>query len=285
MTRTYYSQRTGSNPNLNGLSLRDVVELFVRVYDQLRSEGYFDEAFGFSCVDAGEIQGRIHDIDLEILLAIRKKNLWPIAKYSHEYSEDDLFDLIEFLFQQVSKPVDGHHHSWLECGMHWETFNQQDGREEYRGRINSILAHYEHRFELSSDGDVLRRVEAGFEPIFDADVPSEDTNVVSRIDAAVLAYRRHGSTVQQRRQAVRDLIDVLEYLRPKVTAFLTRKDERDLFNIANNFGLRHHNDKQKTGYDASLWLSWMFYFYLSTIHVVLRKVKHGEELDSQDANK
>ncbi len=268
MTRAYYSQRTGSNPNLNGLPLSDVVELFVRVYDQLRSEGYFDEAFGFSCVDAGEIPGRVHDIDLEILLAVRKKDLWPIAEHSQKYSEDDLFDLIEFLFQHVSKPVDGHHHRWNECGMHWETFNQQDGRQDYRYRINNVLAHYERRFELSPDGEVLRRVEAGFEPIFDADVPSEDTNVVSRIDAAVLAYRRHGSTVQQRRQAVRDLVDVLEYLRPKVTAFLTRKDERDLFNIANNFGLRHHNDKQKTAYDASLWLSWMFYFYLSTIHVV-----------------
>ena len=215
MARSYYSQRTDSNPNLNGLPLSDVVELFVRVYDQLRSDGYFDEAFGFSCVDAGEIQGRIHDIDLEILLAVRKKNLWPIAEQSPKYSEDDFFDLIEFLFQHVSKPVDGHHHSWNECGMHWETFNQQDGREDYRCRINNVLDHYERQFELSPDGDVVHRVEAGFEKIFDADVPSKDANVVSRIDAAVLAYRRHGSTVQQRRQAVRDLVDVLEYLRPK----------------------------------------------------------------------
>ena len=284
MARSYYSQRTGSNPNLNGLPLSDVVELFVRVYDQLRSDGYFDEAFGFSCVDAGEIQGRIHDIDLEILLAVRKKNLWPIAEQSPKYSEDDFFDLIEFLFQHVSKPVDGHHHSWNECGMHWETFNQQDGREDYRCRINNVLDHYERQFELSPDGDVVHRVEAGFEKIFGADVPSKDANVVSRIDAAVLAYRRHGSTVQQRRQAVRDLVDVLEYLRPKVKAFLTRKDERDLFDIANNFGLRHHNDRQKTAYDASLWLSWMFYFYLSTIHVVLRKVRYGDRLDSQDTH-
>lgn len=122
----------------------------------------------------------------------------------------------------------------------------------------------------------MHQVEAGFEPIFGADVPLDDTNVVSRIDSAVLAYRRHGATAEQRRQAVRDLADVLEYLRPQVATFLTRKDEGDLFNIANNFGLRHHNDRQKTGYDAALWLSWMFYFYLATIHVVLRKMKHGE---------
>jgi uncharacterized Zn finger protein len=90
----------------------------------------------------------------------------------------------------------------------------------------------------------------------------------------MLQYRRRGSTIDERRQAVRDLADVLEYLRPRVQELLTNKDESDLFNIANNFGIRHHNDKQKTGYDAGLWLSWMFYFYLSTIHVVLRKIEH-----------
>jgi hypothetical protein len=68
---------------------------------------------------------------------------------------------------------------------------------------------------------------------------------------------------------------VLEYLKPKIKEHLTSADEKDLFNIANNFGVRHHNDKQKTGYDAGLWLSWMFYFYLATIHVVVRKM--GEE--------
>lgn len=276
MIRTYYSQRTGSNPNPYGLPLADILQLFARVYDELRSEGYFDEAFGYSCVDAGEIPGYVHDVDLKILLAVRKNNLWPIAECRQEYCEDDLFDMMEFLFQHVSKPIEGQYHSWSDCGMHWETFSQQDGREHYQHRMNQILQHYERRFELSHCGEIVHQVEAGFEPIFDADVPSGDARVVSRIGAAVMAYRRRGSTVDERRQAVRDLVDVLEFLRPQVKAFLTRGDERDLFNIANNFGVRHHNDKQKMGYDAALWLSWMFYFYLATIHVVLRKMRHSE---------
>ena len=83
-------------------------------------------------------------------------------------------------------------------------------------------------------------------------------------------------SIDDRRQAVRDLADVLEYLRPKMKHAITDKDEGDLFNIANNFGIRHHNVKQKTGYDAAIWLSWMFYFYLATIHVVVRKLKSIE---------
>jgi len=111
MTHTYYSHRTGLNPNLSGLPLDDVVALFVRVYEQMCNEGYFQEAFGFDCTD-GPVAGKILDVDLEMLLTIRKKELWPIPKASFLYSEDDFFDVIEFLFQHVSKPVDGRYHSY-----------------------------------------------------------------------------------------------------------------------------------------------------------------------------
>jgi len=274
MSRQYYSQRKGTNPNLKGLPLEDVLELFIRVFGQLRSDGYFDEAFGFTCVDAGEVDGKIRDPELEMLLTIRKKGLWPIADKAPFYQEDDFFDVLEFLFQYVSKPIEGAMHSYGDCGMHWETFNQLLGRKEFREKVNTVLAHYKHRYELSTEGEVLHRPEAGFEPIFDADLPTSDRNVLSRVSTATLQYRRHGSTIDDRRQAVRDLADVLEYLRPKVKALLTTADEKDLFNIANNFGVRHHNEKQRTAYDTGIWLSWMFYFYLSTIHVVLRKIEH-----------
>ena len=273
MGRQYYSQRKGTNPNLKGLPLADVLELFTRVFAQLGADGYFDEAFGFTCVDAGEIQGKVKDPELEMLLNIRKKALWPVTAMAASYSEDDFFDVLEFLHQHVSKPIKGTHHSYNDCGMHWETFNGVLGRTEFRLKVNAVLAHYERRFEISTDGEVLHKPEAGFEQILDADLPTNDENVVSRVSAATLRYRRHGSTLDDRRQAVRDLVDVLEYLRPKVKELLTNADEKDLFNIANNFGIRHHNDKQRTGYDASIWLSWMFYIYLSTIHVVLRKIE------------
>jgi len=270
---SYYSQRHGVNPNANGLPLADVLNLFLRVFEHLRKDGYFDEAFGFCCVDAGDIEGKLGDVDLAILLDVHKKNLWPIEDKCHSYQEDDLFDVIEFLYQHVSKPIDGTMHNYNFCGMHWATFNQTEGRNEFRSKVNSVLDHYSERFELSSSGEVLRKPEAGFEAIFDADIPSKDAKVVDRISAAVLRYRRHGSTIDDRRQAVRDLADVLELLRPQLRGLLTSKDEADLFNIANNFGVRHHNDKQKTTYDAAIWLSWMFYYYLATIHAVVRKLE------------
>ena len=274
MARQFYSLRKGTNPNLKGLPLREILGLFIRLYAQLNADGYFHEAFGFFCVDEGDVSGKVHDPELEMLLTIRKTGLWPIHEKAPSYNEDDFFDVLEFLYLYVSKPIDGTMHSYNQCGMHWETFNKALGQEQFRLRVNAVLSHYEQQYELSPNGEVLRKPEAGFEPIFDADLPSKDRNVVSRVSAATLRYRRHGSTLDDRRQAVRDLSDVLEYLRPQVKALLTSADEKDLFNIANNFGIRHHNDKQRTAYDTGIWLSWMFYLYLSTIHVVLRKIGH-----------
>lgn len=268
----FYSMRTGSNPAKDGFSIDDLKILFHRVYDNLCEAGYFDESFGSCCVDAGPIAGKITDVTLEIFLKIRKKNLWPISECIGKYNEDDLFDIIEFLYIHVSKPIDGNYHSWDECGMHWETFNKADGQIEFKGKINEILGMYKGQFELSGNGEILTKPDVGFEKIFEADIPSKNKDVKERIDSAIRQYRRHGSTLGDRRQAVRDLADVLEYLRPKVKSILTKQDEQDLFNLANNFGIRHHNDKQKTDYDTALWLSWMFYYYLSTIHVLLRKI-------------
>ena len=42
-----------------------------------------------------------------------------------------------------------------------------------------------------------------------------------------------------------------------------------LFDIANNFAIRHNNEMQKREYDI-LWLTWIFYVYLAIIHLLLR---------------
>ena len=272
MPRRYYSQRKSRDSKATLLDFEATLKLFIRVYDQFTADGYFTEAFGFRCSDSGWIKGKIRDVELELALTVHNERLWPIEEHSWEYFEDDLFDLIEFLYQHVSKPIAGTPHDYNGCGMHWETFDSKEGRADFRLKMNAVLERYENRFELSAEGEVLRGAQAGFEPIFDAVVPTNERSIQARIDSAIKQYRRHGSTLHDRRQAVRDLADVLEFVRPQLKGVVLAKDEDDLFNIANNFGLRHHNQKQKTDYDANLWLSWMFYVYLATIHVVLRKI-------------
>jgi hypothetical protein len=269
--RRYYSIRTGKNSQGVEIDLKTLKQLFLDKYCAWDEKGYFQEHFGYDCVDAGHVVGKLgENICAAMRFHLRKLDLWPIPTQIDRYSEDDLFDIIEFLFDHISKPLEGYYHSYSQCGYHYHTFDVESGRSEYVATLNELLDSYQSGYELSSSGEILQRAQPGTENLFHADVPTTDKNVGSRMDSAIAKFRRYRSTLEERRDAVRDLSDVLEYLRPQLKAVLTKTDEADLFNIANNFGIRHFNEKQKTNYDQSIWLSWIFYYYLATIHAALR---------------
>jgi hypothetical protein len=242
--KPYYSVRTGKNPLAGGFDLDVLREMFRTQFIYFEDEGYFQEALGYQCVDAGFVPGKLgHDLQGALLLELRKRNLTPIRSKIENYMEDDLFDIIEFLYDHCSEPIDRTYHSWDECGWHCTTFNAESGRVEYRGRINKLLALYKKGFELSIDGEILALADDGLSGLFEALVPTKDPdNVASRVANATTKFRRHRSSLDERRDAIRDLADVLEYIRPRLKTVLTKKDEADLFQIANSFGIRHHNE-------------------------------------------
>jgi hypothetical protein len=274
----YYSIRTGKNPNATGVDLPTLIHLFRDVYDSLAEKGYYQEAFGYYCVDADWRPGTLGtNVEAQIFRKLRKANLWPIEAKCANYSEDDLFDMIEFLYDYVSKPIDGEFHNYANCGWHYKTFDQKSGQQEYRNEIDGILRDYSRGYELSAEGEILAFPENGLDELIQSPLPQYDPeNVENRVNAAILKFRRARSSQEDKRDAIRDLADVLEFLRPKLGNTLTSKDENDLFIIANAFGIRHHNDQQKTDYDKSIWHDWMFYYYLATIHAVLRLINKNE---------
>ncbi len=252
--------------------------LFIDLYNSFDSKGYFQEAFGYDCVDAGYVPGKLDDdIGAYVRRKLRKLNLWPISSKYEQYTEDDMFDVVEFLYDHVSKPLGGRYHSWNDCGWHCDTFDIVAGRREFLPEVNELLRDYRGGYELSEDGEILELPEQCLDALLQAKLPAHDpANIEERVKAATLKFRRTRSSADNRRDAIRDLADVLEFLRPKLKQVLTSQDENDLFNIANNFGIRHHSDKQKTDYDKPIWYSWMFYYYLATIHAALRLIEKSE---------
>ncbi len=278
MNRRYYSLRTGKNEGGMKLDLEGLKALFLSEYRRLDEACYFQEYFGYYCVDAGDVAGRRgSNIGARMAFDLRKADLWPIPTMIEEYSEDDLFDVIEYIYDNVSKPIAGRYHDFSGCGWHYKSFDQETGRAEYRDALNQLLQSYGEGFELSEVGEILQLGPEGTQELLVAAVPSADTNVTGRMTSAIAKFRRYRSTDDERRDAVRDLADVLEYLRPEIRSILIRADENDLFNIANNFSVRHHNAGQKADYDHDIWLSWMFYFYLATIHTCLRLIERAKD--------
>ncbi|MDB5098118.1 MAG: hypothetical protein JWM80_2539 [Cyanobacteria bacterium RYN_339] len=271
--RRYYSTRTGKFSGREDLDLNWLGKIVVSIFDHFVQLQYFEEYFGRPCVD-DDRDGLIGSDPVTYgFIAFRRGGLFPIDR-TKTYDEVDCFDLIEFLFDHVSKPVDGWYHSYNQCGTHYETFDRDAGRKEFRDRVNLVLEDYTNGWQLSELGEIQACADPGLDTLLDAPLPpGDERNVNNRVNAAISKFRRRGSTLDDRRDAVRDLVDVLEFLRADAKKVLSNKDEDDLFNIANNFGIRHHNSKQKTNYDPAVWLSWMFYHYLATIHAVIRLVE------------
>ncbi len=174
-----------------------------------------------------------------MLFTLMKKNIWPIREKLEAYEEADLFDVIEFLFDHVSEPRQKDYHDWSGCGYHYSDFDKAKGQQGYRSRINPLLARYGEGYELTDNGELMVVAPQGVQHLLHAQLPTRDATVTERVRIAVEKFRRYGSSMDERQSVVRDLADVLEWLRPQIKETLLRADEQELFKLANNFGIRH----------------------------------------------
>jgi hypothetical protein len=284
MYRPYYSVRTGKN-ELTKYDLQVLLRLFRDFYQSFAGRYYFQEAFGYYCVDSQEVPGSLgNDIEAQIFRRIRKENLYPIQDKCSSYSEEDLFDIVEFLYDIVSKPVEGWFHSFSQCGWHYQTFDKSEGQNEYRNEINQILSDYSIKCELSKKGEIVLMADDGLQDLLEMKLPTYDKdNVEEKVVNAIEKYRSRHSSIDDKKDAIRDLADVLEFLRNEMTeliknGYLTNNDEKDIFELANKYGLRHHDGKQKLNYEKGIWYPWMFFYYLSTIHAVVALIAREKKL-------
>jgi hypothetical protein len=234
----YYAYRKGAEfPGLDYPTLRRLVCNYL---EEIDSTGWFQQSLGKDCTDAPQ------DIGGRVLRELGYE-LWPLPTALRDQEEDWLFTGIEFAFRHVAKPTESWFHGWNQCGVHVREANASAGRREFRDAINALLERYIPRYALGDDGVIyalgppeLAEWEAPRPAA--VDVPEID----SRVASARRAFTRYGATDDDKRHAIHDLADVLEHLRATAGTGLPRKDEAELFEIANNFGIRHHRPDQQT---------------------------------------
>ena len=265
MNRKYYSNR--KNPDASRLDLPMLVKLFKVVYLEFLKNDYFYAKYEAVSGTLGA------DIEAQMFLAIRKSDLYPIEEKCNNYSEDDLFDVIEFLYDCVSKHIHGYD-GWDDYDDYYDTLA---GQQEFRDRINQLLCDYREGYELSENGEILEFTEQGLEELVLAELhPYDPKNVEQRVESAILKFRRSRSSLDEKFDAVRNLFDVLEWLRDQIKKVKLSHAERALFEIANTYSIRHHNQKQMQDYDKAIWYNWMFYYSVATIHACLKLIKKDE---------
>jgi hypothetical protein len=262
--RRYFSARKGK-PSVSAGEAKWRLE---SLYILFRNKDYFKEKLRVEKRDTDTLAR-----EAVVFLGFRA---FPISQWDPEdITEDHIFDVIEFLYDHISKPgvmvempSDSGYGYW-----DYDSYDESAGKEEFRAAANLMLGEIGEGFELEKDGQIRANGVQGIQHILKAEiVPFDEVHVDSKVAAAIERWRKRHATIEDKKEAVRLLADVFEWLRDtkQLQGALDKKDESDLFNIANNFAIRHHQQAQKANYDKAIWYNWMFHFYLATYHASIR---------------
>ena len=279
MTRRYYSSR--KQPG--ALTLEQLHSKLVSLYLLLRDKDYFKGTAG---ITAAELPNAVkHEASLALTFQLFPVDGW----FVEDVTEDHVFDALEFLYDRVSRPGEL---VWMtnETNYNYQdygTYDEGAGRSEFREKANIFLADYKSGYELTEEGTVLALGTDGLQQILNAEiVPYDEANVDSKVRNAIVKWRNRHLLLEDKKAAIRELADVFEWLKKsdRLLAVLDKKDESALFDIANNFAIRHHDPKQKANYDPAIWYSWTFHFYLATYHAVIRLLLKSERKSEDPRN-
>lgn len=268
MTRRYYSSRN----SLRSLTLEELYFKFQNLYPLFRDRDYFK---GRARITKTELPDAIKH-EAAIALTFQP---FPIGEWlEQDITEDHIFDALEFLYDHVATPGELVEKGWNDYD--YDSYDDEAGRAEFRQKANAFLADYRSGYELTEDGRVLALGADGLQHILNAEiVPYDEVNVDSKVRNAIKKWRNRHLSHSEKKEAIRELADVFEWLKKTqgLATVLDGKDESAIFELANNFAIRHHNPKQKAHYDQAIWYSWIFHFYLATYHAAVRLlIKKGK---------
>lgn len=267
----YYAARNRPNPDTS--PSRDVTgakNTWRVLVDELLHRGYLDRVAARPCVDhmTDVYPGQDADLDRVFTDRLGSERLWRSVPAS--WSDDDFFSMVEVIHDVVARPRRRRYHDFDDCGWHYSAFATYPAQVLYRWTVNRLLRRHGIDLQLAKSGeDAGRLVHRVLDPRQElitqavAHVPDRNRNLV---DHAIAQFRRRGATLEEKRSACTALAHVLEDRTPLITKLMNKKDESDLFNIANNFAIRHQNAKQRTDY-AEEYLDWIFWSFLATVEL------------------
>lgn len=268
----YFSQRRNPRPTTPH-NAEETMRRFVALVDDFLKHGYLERFAPKHCVDDHDDEPRDPAAQLELILGVA--GLWPLRRSLAErpWGLHTFFDLIEILHDRMARPRSRTDHDHAGCGWHFHHLAVEPGRRLYRWRINQLLNASVLPYRFADDGEDVGRLVGTTDDartdLMHTMVTRTDPSTGDRVRHALALFRARDASEHDRRSAVVELAGVLEERRRLLEAELHSKDEGALFNIANNFAIRHRRAGQQADYDP-VFLDWVFWWYLATIELTDR---------------
>jgi hypothetical protein len=152
--RSYYSDRTGE------ARARDIDEVTEEAWRGLASlmrarmsQNWLAREFPITCSDGNGVVDTNYTNLRGLLLAHVPRASWPIDEDTMP-SNEVVFDMVEFVARRVAKPSETTWHDYLR--HHELSFNERQGRLEFRRDVNEVLARTGLAYELNENLQVSR---------------------------------------------------------------------------------------------------------------------------------
>lgn len=173
----------------------------------------------------------------------------------------------------MARPRQQSIHTYGGCGAHYSDFAFAPGQALYRWKVDQLLQRYGVALQLAGDGEDTGRLVhvAGDDrdTLVQRSMASPDPTDRDAVRHAVALFRNRSATREDKRSAAVALARILEGRRPLIKTELLRRDEGLLFQLANEFDVRHRGANQHPDYDEA-YLDWIFWVFLSSVELTNR---------------
>lgn len=266
--KKYYEERNGLLTNPMKLSLHNLRDMFYSTYLYFYKKGAFSVAY------AGvreEVDGDTKQIisptmapspDVYFAIRTHEKDAWLIDDRYHTYSENTLFTVIEILYDHIGF-----------YNLETKKIDRDAVQSEYAEHINNLLKLYSEGYYLEPTNGFIMKIPniALMEQLRD-ECEHIPTDILERMRSATESFYRFDSDMEAKKKAICTLADILENIREPLKETLNQeyqvsKNDHDklIFEIVNNFNIRHDNVQQKTNYSRDIWYDWAMQYYTSVI--------------------
>ena len=251
-------------------SNKTLASAFVDLITEFCEFDYFPRILPKPCVD--DSSSLDADPSARISRAIHMRVAWPLDESPDPISDDLLYSVIEYFYDQAQRPRTRFFHSYADCGWHYSDHNHESGAAVYRWRVNELLDRYQTEYRLGKQGPekgrLIRHADLDLDDLAGTLIAATEGTDDDKIAANIRLYRLRESNAHEKRAAIAQLAGILErYRKQSKGSALPKGDESDLFNIFNNFSIRHDNAQQKGDYGDE-YLDWIFWTTLAAIQLL-----------------
>lgn len=274
--KKYYAERKGLIEQNLKLNLKQLLDFFYDLYTYFQKKDYFRYAVYGIYENGKQIYSPCLAPSPEVYFAIQLQSgkVYPIEEYYERYKKETLFSVIEILYDCIA------YYNFEE-----HILIRDAPRKEYCEHINNILRFYENGYYLEpQNGFVMEMPNVALKEQLAYDGSDMEDTIYQKLCAASEMFYRFGSSEEMKQKAINILADILENVRIDVKNILNEeyevnKNDHDsmIFQIVNQFNIRHNNEKQMKDYSKEIWYEWMMQYYTSVIIAYYKLKKKRED--------